>query len=224
MDAKKLQSARNAVLRFMELSHTANDYFFVAFAGRARLLADWTRDSKAAAEEFSKYNITAMRGQTAMYDACHLAIEKMKSGSHPRRAILLITDGQDSASQYSFKDVRERLRETGVMLYSIGLYGSVAADSSLGMEGSASLEELSAINGGKAFFPEKSKDIDEVFDRLALELRHQYLIGFKPAKDKADGKWHQLRIKVTPPLAATGRKQNLSVRSREGYYSIGNPR
>lgn len=221
--SKTVNAVRNTVLSFMEQSRNDNQYFILPFAARVRLLIDWTRDGKTAAEEFSKYNFTPGSGHTALYDACYLAVEKMRTGRHLKQVILLVTDGQDNNSQYTFREVRERLKETGVMLYAVGIFNGTDPGSSLGMEGQSILEEFSAVSGGMAFFPKDAKEVAAAFDRIALELRHQYLIGFKPARDKADGKWHQVKVKVTPPLTATGKKQNLVVRSKEGYYALRNP-
>jgi Ca-activated chloride channel family protein len=148
----------------------------------------------------------------------------MRSGAHPKQVILLISDGQDNESRYTFKEVRERLKETGVLVYSIGILGGNDPGSSLGMEGQSLLDEWSAVSGGKAFFPQDKKEIDASFDRIATELRHQYVLGFKPSKETADGKWHRLKIKVTPPLTAKGRKQSAFVRYRDGYYAAKNLR
>ncbi|HKR02427.1 MAG TPA: VWA domain-containing protein [Pyrinomonadaceae bacterium] len=220
----KLKAARNAVLRFIELSHSANDYFVIAFAARPLVLIDWTRNSRAFAAQLSRFYFTSKSESkaslnTALYDSCYLAVEKMNDGAHSRKAILLITDGQDNESRYTFKEVRERLKETGVMLYSMGIVGGDDPGSSLAMDGQAILDELSAVSGGKAFFPNNKKEIDVLFEWIALELRHQYLIGFRPAKGGADGKWHKIKVKVTPPPMAEGKRPSLYVRTREGYYA-----
>jgi Ca-activated chloride channel homolog len=217
--SKKNNAIRNAVLHFIEASRSDNHYFIIPFAAQARLLIDWTRDGKTAAEEFSKYDFSSRHGNTALYDACYLAIEKMQTSAHDRRVVLLVTDGQDNNSQYSFKEIRERLKETGVILYSIGIFNEDQLGSALGTNGQATMEELSAISGGLAFYPKNAQQVEEVFSRIALELRHQYLIGFKPAKDKADDKLHELKIKVTPPPTPTGEKLKLSARTRMGYYA-----
>lgn len=222
--SKTVNAIRNAVLHFIEQSRSDNQYFIIPFAARVRLLIDWTRDGKTAAEEFSKYNFAPRSGNTALYDACYLAVEKMRTGRYRKQVVLLVTDGQDNNSQYTFSEVRERLKDTGVMLYAVGIFGGNDPGSSLGMEGQSLLEELSAVSGGRAFFPKGAKEVAEAFDRIALELRHQYLIGFKPTQDKADDKWHQIKIKVTPPLTTAGKKQNLVVRSKEGYYAFKSPR
>jgi Ca-activated chloride channel family protein len=216
---KQLLAAWKGLLRFIELSHSYNQYFVIAFADRPVLLIDWTEGSKTAAEELSKYDLTAKsHGNTALYDACYLGLEKMRGGAHSKQAILLISDGLDNNSQHTFTNLREKLKETSVMLYPIVLSSGADPGSSLGQEGQAVMNELSSISGGVAVFPDNEKKIGEFLDRIAVELRHQYLLGFKPSKDKADDKWHKFKIKVTPPPTATGHAPNLVVRSREGYY------
>ncbi|MDT4955506.1 MAG: Ca-activated chloride channel [Acidobacteriota bacterium] len=221
---KQLPAAWNGLLRFIGLSHSDNEYFVIAFADRPVLRIGWTRGSKAAAEEFSNYNLTDKgHGHTALYDACYLGLEMMKGSAHSRQAILLISDGEDNDSQHTFTNLRERLKETGVMLYSIGLSIESDPGSSLGGGGKDVMNELSSISGGVAVFPDSEKKIGEFFDRIAKELRHQYLIGFKPSEDKADSKWHKIKIKVTPPPTAAGHIPDVSVRNRDGYYATKNP-
>lgn len=229
IDSQSLTTARSAVLRFIEQSHNANDYCVIAFTTRPLVLIDWIRGSQAAALALSRYYFTSGNKKnislnTALYDSLYLGLEKMRGGAHPKQVILLISDGQDNESHYTFTEVRQRLKETGVLLYSIGIVGGNLSGSSLGMEGQSILDEWSAVSGGKAFFPENKKEIAEIFDRIALELRHQYVLGFKPSKQTADGKWHRLKIKVTPPLNDKGRKQSVFVRYRDGFYADKNLR
>jgi Ca-activated chloride channel family protein len=227
INGKALANARSAALRFIELGHNANDYFVIAFTTRPLVLIDWTRGSQAAALAFNRYYFSSKNTKdiplnTALYDSVYLGIEKIRSGAHQKQVILLISDGQDNDSRYTFKELRERLKETGVLLYSIGIVPGNDRGSSLGMEGQSLLDELSTISGGKAFFPENKKEIDESFDYIASELRRQYVLGFKPSKETVDGKWHRIQIKVTPPLTVKGKKQHFFVRSRDGYLSLKN--
>ena len=234
-DSKSLKLAHQAVLRFIKLSNSANDYLVIGFADRPLVLIDWTRDSKAVAEQLSRYNFTTKNAKgisldteiTALYDAFYLGIEKMESGAHSKRAILLITDGQDTKSLYKRSEVRARLKETDVILYSIVI--SKDDDNNgrnifFDLDSLNGLRGLSAVSGGAAYFPIGVKEIDAVFDSLAVELRHQYVLGFKPSKDKADGKWHQIKIKMTPPRTAKGKKRSVYARSRESYYAVKNLR
>ena len=217
MSGDKIRKAREALSRFIETSHGSDEYFLIAFNSRAQLLMDKTRDGDAV---LNKLTFVETRANTALYDACYLGVEKVTRGAHPKRAILLISDGQDNNSRYTFSEVRRLLKESDVVLYSVGILGGNDPGSSLGMEGQAILEELSAVSGGKAFFPNTSAEMDELFERIALELRHQYSIGYRPKAFTNDGKWHKLKVKVTPPRGLP----RLFVRSREGYYAVTNPR
>jgi Ca-activated chloride channel family protein len=217
MSGDKIRKAREALSHFIQTSHDNDEYFLIAFNSRAQLLLDKTRDGDAV---LNKLTFVETKSNTALYDACYLGVEKVAHGSHPKRALLLISDGQDNDSRYTFSEVRRLLKESDVVLYSIGIMGGNDPGSSLGMEGQAILDELSSVSGGKAFFPNTSAEMDELFERIALELRHQYSIGYKPKDFKNDGKWHKLKVKVTPPRGLP----RLFVRSREGYFAVTNPK
>jgi Ca-activated chloride channel homolog len=217
MSGDKIRKAREALSRFIQTSHDNDEYFLIAFNSRAQLLLDKTRDGDAV---LNKLTFVETKSNTALYDACYLGVTKVSRGAHQKRALLLISDGQDNDSRYTFSEVRRLLKESDVVLYSIGILGGNDPGSSLGMEGQAILDELSAVSGGKAFFPNTSAEMDELFERIALELRHQYSIGYKPKNFTNDGKWHKLKVKVTPPRGLP----RLFVRSREGYYAVTNPK
>lgn len=217
MSGDKIRKAREALSRFIQTSHDSDEYFLIAFNSRAQLLLDKTRDGDAV---LNKLTFVETKSNTALYDACYLGVEKVSRGAHPKRALLLISDGQDNDSRYTFNEVRRLLKESDVVLYSVGILGGNDPGSSLGMDGQAVLDELSAVSGGKAFFPNTSAEMDELFERIALELRHQYSIAYRPKNFTNDGKWHKLKVKVTPPRGLP----RLFVRSREGYYAVTNPK
>lgn len=217
MSGEKISRARQALSRFIETSHNSDEYFLIGFNNRAQLLMERTRDGDAV---LNKLTFVQTKGQTALYDACYLGVEKVQRGAHPKRAIILISDGQDNDSRYTFGEVRKLLKESDVVLYGIGILGGNDPGSAQGMEGQSILDELSSVSGGKAFFPNSAAEMDEIFERIALELRHQYSIGYKPKSFNNDGKWHKLKVKVTPPRGLP----RLFVRSREGYYAVTNPR
>ena len=217
MSGDKIRRAREALSRFIETSHDSDEYFLIAFNSRAQLVLDKTRDGKAVLD---KLTYVETRSNTALYDATYLGVEKVQRGAHQKRALLVISDGQDNDSRYTFSEVRRLLKESDVVLYSVGILGGSDPGSSLGLEGQGILDELSAVSGGKAFFPNSAPEMDEIFEKIALELRHQYSIGYRPNNFTNDGKWHKIKVKVTPPRGLP----RLFVRSREGYYAITNPR
>lgn len=220
MKRNALEIVREALLRFIRLSNSANEYFLIGFSDRPDLLFGWARAGQAF-DELSKLDLTSKKN-TALYDACYIGIEKMGSSAYRKQVFLLISDGNDNVSKHSFNVVRERLRESQAILYSINLF-SDELRASLGMEGQAVMSELSSITGGMFLFPETKTKAEQAFDQIALELRNQYLIGFKPSAESADGKWHGIKVKVTPsPTALARGVTKLSVRSRESYRVVKN--
>jgi Ca-activated chloride channel family protein len=213
MSGDKIRRARDALANFIQTSHNADEYFLIAFNSRAQLLLDKTRDGDSVLD---KLTFVQTKNNTALYDACYLGVEKVQRGAHPKRALLLISDGQDNNSRYTFNEVRRLLKESDVVLYAVGILSGSDAGSSLGMEGQGTLDELASVSGGKAFFPRSAAEMDDIFEQIALELRHQYSIGYRPTNFVNDGKWHKVKVKVTPPRGLP----RLFVRSKEGYYAL----
>jgi Ca-activated chloride channel family protein len=213
MSGDKIRRARDALSKFIQTSHDSDEYFLIAFNSRAQLLLDKTRDGNAVLD---KLTFVQTKNNTALYDACYLGVEKVQRGAHPKRALLLISDGQDNNSRYTFNELRRLLKESDVTLYGIGILSGGDAGSTLGMEGQGILDELAGVSGGKAFFPRSAAEMDDIFEQIALELRHQYSIGYKPTDFANDGRWHRIKVKVNPPRGLP----RLFVRSKEGYYAI----
>jgi Ca-activated chloride channel family protein len=216
MSGDKINKAREALQRFVDTSHARDEYFLIGFNQRAQLLMDRTRDSEAL---LKKLTFVQTRGQTALYDATYLGVERVTRGAHQKRAILLISDGQDNSSRYTFNELRRLLKETDVIIYAVGIV-SGGDDNALGYAGRSILEELAGVSGGKAFFPSTGAEMNDTFERIALELRTQYSIGYRPTNFANDGKWHKIKIKVQPPRGFP----RLFVRGREGYYATAKPR
>ncbi len=212
MSGEKIGKARKALARFINTSHPSDEYFLIAFNSRAQLLLDRTRDGESVLQ---KLTLVQPKNNTALYDACYLGIEKVTSGTRQKKALLIISDGQDNASRYNFGEVRRLLKESDVTVYAVGILDGRDSASADGLQGQAFLDELTSVTGGKAFYPQTDVELDEIFERIALELRHQYSIGFTPNNFEPDGKWHKVKTKVKPPRGLP----RLTVRGREGYYA-----
>jgi Ca-activated chloride channel family protein len=215
MSGEKIGKARKALERFVVTSHPSDEYFLIAFNNRAQLLLDRTRDGEAV---LKKLTLVEPRRNTALYDAVYLGIDRVSRGAHQKRALLIISDGQDNASRYNFGEVRRMLKESDVVSYAVGIMDGGDLGSQLGMQGQAFLDELTSVTGGKSFYPQTDIELDEIFERIALELRHQYSVGYTPKDFQPDGKWRKVKVKVKPPRGLP----RLTVRSREGYYATPN--
>ncbi len=215
MSGEKIAKARKALSRFLLTSHPSDEYYLIAFNSRAQLLLDRSRDADAV---LRKLTLVQPKQDTALYDAVYLGVEKVSRGTHQKRALLIISDGQDNASRYNFGEVRRLMRESDVVTYTIGIVSRGDTSSTLGLQGQSFLDEISSVTGGKSFYPESEVEMDEIFERIAIELRHQYTIGYIPKDFEPNGKWRKVKVKVKPPRGYP----RLTVRSREGYYATPN--
>lgn len=219
----QIKEMRPAVLSLVRQGNPETEYWLGEFDSSARELAGWTRDAELLGERLKLAGERKGKGasrQSGVYDACAAALEQFKSDSR-RHVILLVSDGLDNASRLSFLELRRRLQESDVVLYAIGVAG-LRVPTELEVSGVSILTELAGVTGGAVFFPETGgKAVNQVAERIAVELRHQYAVGFVPAGAPGPaGKWHKVRIKVTPP---NKQLKNLSVRSRSGYFAASSP-
>lgn len=212
MGGEKIAKARHALERFINTSHPSDEYFLIAFNSRPQLLLDRSRDGDAVLRQLT---LVEPRNNTALYDALYLGAERVTRGSRQKKAILIISDGQDNSSRYNFGEVKRQIKETDVVVYAVGILDGRDSSSMTGMQGQAYLDEITSLTGGKSFYPQTTVELDEIFERIALELRHQYSIGYTPKGFEPNGEWRKVKVKVKPPRGLP----RLTVRNREGYYA-----
>jgi Ca-activated chloride channel family protein len=215
----KIRPATKAVVRFIQSSNRANEYFLITVNQHPELRVDWTRDGNAILD---KLEVVKGKGNTALYDACYLGIEKVKKGSYAKQVLLIISDGLDNDSGSKFKEVRRLLGESRVLVYSVSIANG--QPDVLAEDAHSVLQELTSLTGGADFYPKNTAQAIDVLELIATELRHQYLIGFKPANLPQDRKWHRLKVKVVLPFGTPDERRHVSVRSREGYYAAAHNR
>ena len=144
-----------------------------------------------------------------------IGLEKLKTGTNPKKALLLITDGEDNRSRYTFQNVKDFVKEQDVQIYAIGITDDWNSQLGAGHTGRAMIEELSDLTGGRAFFPDSVYELEDICTKIAVELKNQYVVGYHSTNAAKDGKWRKLRMKVNPPKGI----QHLNVRSKAGYYA-----
>ena len=210
---------REAMLRFFKGCHPSDEFFLIAFNNGAQLIQGMTDDPAAILGALDKYAAVVPRGRTTFYDALYLGLNQAARGRHAKRAILLVTDGQDNASLYKFEELRRQLKESDVTVYAVGI-ASTLDDSALDYGGRSILEELAELSGGRVFFPSTQKELNAAFEDLAKELRNQYVIGFAPADaGKKDG-WHEVRVRLGEVRDGGGKKIKAVPRARVGFYDV----
>jgi VWFA-related protein len=181
--------------------------FVVGFNKQSKLTQDFTDNVSALSAGVQRLNAG---GGTALYDVIYKACkEKLLSerSDHPiRKAIVVVSDGEDNQSEYSRAQAIEMAQRAEVLIYAIS-----TDDSGLILRGDKVLEDLASATGGRAFFPFKMKDITHSFAAIEEELRSQYAVSYKPSDFNADGRYRSIEI--------TALKKDLQVRARRGYYA-----
>ena len=208
------QPFKRGLEEFFRKSNPANEYFALAFNSKTALVQDWTSDYQSILEKFDSLTFGK---QTSLYDALRSGIEKMNESRNSKHVLILISDGADNNSKASFKEVRDLLKGSDVVLYSVGLnYMTGIADMVVPFdeEGGGVLSELTSLSGGRVLFMNDTqgpKAFNEVFELIALELRNQYQLVIAPSSGYR--KWHKLKVAVTK-----GNSEELIARTRQGYY------
>ena len=201
------QDAATEFLKTVMRSHL-DKAIIVSFDTRAELVSDLIDDTAKL-----ENGIRALRpgGGTALYDAIFYACRDKLALDQPRtkfrRAIVIVSDGVDTQSDYTRDQALEMAQKADVVVYAIST--NMTRDES---EGDKVLKYFTTETGGRAFFPFKVEDLEQSFENIANELRHQYNLLYRPEPLKTDGLWHPVQLRVK------GRK-DLIVRARAGYYA-----
>jgi Ca-activated chloride channel family protein len=210
--SEKLSKARDAAVTFLKTGSPEDEYFLVEFSNAPKVTEDLTTDIS----RLQNHLIFAQaKGMTSLFDAVYLGLEKLRSGTNTKRALLVITDGEDNRSRYTFSDVKEFARERDVQIFAIGIVEPVSSVLVEGSNGRAIIEDLVGITGGRAFFPESVYELEDICAKIAVELKNQYVLGYHPSNTEKNGKWRKIHVKVSPPKGLS----SLSVRSKRGYYA-----
>ena len=209
--ADKIDRARDAVVEFFKIANPQDEFFMITFNDQPQGVTDFTQSVEDIAERLP---YTVPKGRTALLDAIYLGLHKMHAAKYEKKALLIISDGGDNHSRYSESEIKNLVKESDVQIYSIGIYDRYfqSEEERLGPQ---LLSDISEITGGRAFSIENPNDLTDVAAKIGIELRNQYVLGYRPTTSVRDGKWHKLRVKVTPPKGLPP----LRVYARTGYYA-----
>lgn len=206
MNGGKIERAKDALARFIETGHPDDEYSLVGFNDRPLALREGLRDGYALLDGVSRLNA---RGNTALFDAISTGLEQVMRGGLNKRAIIVISDGQDNRSRTSLNTLKRTIGESGVIVYAV-----LIKDPLPRFQGEE-MQSLAESSGGLAFNPSSAEQMAETFDRIAIDLRRRYSIGYSPSNFSADNRWRRLKVKVTAPADAP----HLIVTSRKGYFA-----
>lgn len=208
----KASVARDAAATFLRTGSPEDEYFLVAFNSSAEVLQNFTTDISRLQNHLV---FTQTSGMTALYDAVYLGLETLSDGINTKKALLMITDGEDNHSRYTFSNVREYVKESDVQIYSIGIVDSYGSQLARGRSGRANIDELAETTGGRSFFPNSVYELEDITTKIAVELKNQYVLGYISSNQETNGEWRDVDVRVEEPRGLP----RLTVRARQGYYA-----
>ena len=212
--SNKVDKARLAAVQFFKTANPQDEFFLVSFNDRAELISSFT----SSVEELqNRLMYTAARGRTALLDAIYLGLSQMRGARNAKRALLIISDGGDNHSRFNENDIKNFVKEADVQLYAVGIYDPLGSRSRTSEElnGPTLLSEMTEMTGGRAFPVENLNDLPDTAAKISMELRNQYVLGYKPSNHQRDAKWRKVKVKLRPPKGLPP----LNVYAKTGYYA-----
>jgi Ca-activated chloride channel family protein len=206
--ADDMRLEATAAIRFLKDLPEAQDITLVDFDTEVRIAQYGPADLPRLVERIRSRKAD---GWTSLYDALGIYLD----GIHDRdgrKVLVVYTDGGDTRSAQTFSDVMAMLKSSDVIVYSIGFLEHETGSSKL--EQKMRLQQLADVTGGEAFFPTTNKALEEIFSRIAAQVRAQYSLGFVSTDSRKDGTWRKLDVRLLGD-----KLQGLQIRTRKGYYA-----
>jgi Ca-activated chloride channel family protein len=214
----KIEQVKKAALEFIHASNRQDQVFLIGFNEEVELLQEFTSDIDEITDSLEN---TVVTGGTAVYDAIYLGVQKAHTGTKAKKAVVVITDGEDRDSYYKLDELVVKVQESDVQVFCVGFLNAVPDKGLFGRwsksvpeKAREALERIAEETGGKAFFPEKVADLHAIVSEIASELRSQYSIGYISSNGKRDGTFRRVKIELSG--VDTSNKQ---VRYRRGYFA-----
>jgi VWFA-related protein len=196
----KLNASIESMRLLFQTRMDGDEYFVVQFADQPRLLGGFTPEPEEIRRRLGRLEA---HGWTSLLDALALAVHQMKYAQNARRALLVLSDGNDNNSRYSEAEIRNMIIESDVRVYAIGV-GHRAGF----------LEQIAEETGGKVLIARHTGDLPDVVQTLSREIRTQYVVGYS-SQSWNDGKYHKVKVEVLPPPGSPA----LRASWRRGYYA-----
>jgi Ca-activated chloride channel family protein len=202
--ANKFDAERSAISEFFKNSNSDDDYFVVTFSSHPQILTEVTQ-SIGTIE--AKLGAAIPKGSTAMLDAISVAMTRMHSAKYKRRALLIISDGGDNNSRHKYREIKSLVRDSDVQVYAIGLFDTTFFKTFEEFMGKKWLSDITDATGGRTVTVDNVDKMSEAARTISRELRHQYVLGYRPSNPAPDGKRRLIKVQVVNSSASTAQLQ-----------------
>lgn len=209
--SNKIDKSRDAVVEFFRTANPQDEFFLITFSEKPEVLADFTQSVE---DIQSRLVYAEPKGRTALLDAIYLGMTRMRKARYEKKALLIISDGGDNHSRYTEGEIKSMVKESDVQIYGIGLYDRDFKTAEE-REGPALLSEVTEVTGGRTFTIGSTSELADVATKIGIELRNQYVLGYRPINPARDGKWRKIKVRLNPPKGLPP----LHVYAKTGYYA-----
>jgi VWFA-related protein len=211
--SNKVDRLSAAAMTFVKESNPEDETAIVSFGDDVELEQDFTSNTQKLSQALATIS---PKGATSLYDAILLAANHLrKQGFHEKKVLLIVSDGDDNHSRYSLNRVLDSLRESPIIVYSVGLRDPSDDSPVFGSLGRKALGKVAEVTGGISYFPRSVSDVQQICRTIARDLRNQYTVGYRPSNDKLDGSWRKVLVRINPAKGVP----SVKIRTKQGYYA-----
>jgi Ca-activated chloride channel family protein len=215
----KMYATSRTLESFFHTSNGGDEFLLIEFNERAKVTVPFTSDTDLLLAQIKRVRPF---GMTSLFDALRLSIAEMKRARHPRKAVLIISDGGENWSRHNFREIRNSLAEAGVQVYSLGVFDRNFSYKHPVEErnGPQMLNILAAQTGVRGVSVDDLNDLPAISRRVSLALRSQYMLGYAPTDPTRDGRYRHVKVQVeTVRVEAHEAVNRLHIDYRRGYYA-----
>jgi Ca-activated chloride channel family protein len=210
----KTDRSHGAVSEFLKTMSGQDEAFLIQFSDKAEVVQEFTGRPK---EIETRMAALKTGGLTALLDAVELGVREMKKARNPRKALVVVSDGGDNNSRYTATDIKDIVKEADTQIYAMGVFepnffAGLAAEV---VSGPRLLAQIADQTGGRAYGASEFSQLSGIAEKIAIELRNQYVLAYSPANSQRDGTYRKVEVKMKQPKGLPA----LKARWRLGYYA-----
>src|SRR5206468_4017263 len=194
--SSKMDRAKEAVIEFFKTANPQDEFFMITFNDEPDEITDFT----SSVDDIQNRLVFAVpRKRTALLDAIYMGISKMRKAKYAKKALLIISDGGDNHSRYTENEIKSMVKEADVQVYAIGLFTPGGNGQPEEQAGPGLLSDITEVTGGRMFTINNPNELADVATKIGIELRNQYVLGYRPKNKTKDGHWRKIKVKLIPP-------------------------
>jgi Ca-activated chloride channel family protein len=203
-----LPQGRAAAAELLKFANPEDEFFLVEFDTKPRLVIPLSSNTSQIGLEVM---MTRSGGSTALIDGLFMGIHEIHKSKKTKKALVLISDGGENHSRYTASEIKNVVKESDVLIYTVAIGAGHDSDSISGMGFMSGVAEMS----GAHMFNASGVELADIAEKIGIELRNRYVIGYSPGNQKRDGRYHRIEVRVVPPRGLP----KLRAHWRTGYYA-----